>query len=65
MDIWGHYFIDHFQASFMSFFIGLIAIVSVTLVIERRLITKVELGKIKNGTYWVAYGGPFLYLAQF
>ncbi|MDG6110674.1 DMT family transporter [Lactococcus formosensis] len=43
-----------FQASFMSFFIGLIAIVSVTLVIERRLITKVELGKIKK---WNILGG--------
>ena len=43
-----------FQASFMSFFIGLIAIVCVTLVIERRLITKVELGKIKK---WNILGG--------
>ncbi|MBL3716450.1 hypothetical protein GHK52_06465 [Lactococcus garvieae] len=42
------------QASFISFFIGLIAILLVTLLIERRLITKVELRQIKK---WNMLGG--------
>ena len=43
-----------FQASFMSFFIGLLAIILVTLSIERRFITKIEIRSIKK---WNILGG--------
>lgn len=42
------------QASFVSFFIGLVVIVTVTLVVERRLITRAERREIKN---WNMLGG--------